>query len=186
MFKPKNFVLRRLLTFLGLVLLLTGCMYAAWLAGVLLLPEGVLRPYFTRLFAARVGEFNFTKILLANLFPFLGVQFMNLFRGRRWPGGLYVLPVFWILYGLILGTNSFVYAGQPVPLSISILWTRTGFMELFAYTLGYEATREWAIFQGFWQSRRIPGKNWQLQSQDWVYWGMGLFLLIIAVIREVQ
>ncbi len=177
--------MKRLFSFLGLVLLLTVSLYIAWIFSRLLLPEGLLRPYFTRLFTARVGELTFAKILLANLLPFFGVQFLNLFRGSRWPGGLYMMPIFWIIYGLSLGTNSFVYASQPVPLSISILWTRTGFTELMAYTLGYEATREWSIFQGFWQSRRIAGKKWRPQSQDWIYWGMGLFLLTIAAVREV-
>ncbi len=177
--------MKRLLNLLGLVFFLTISMYAAWIFSRLLLPEGLLRPYFTRLFTARVGELTFSKILLANLLPFFGVQFLNLFRGSRWPGGLYVLPIFWILYGLSLGTNSFVYAGQPVPLSLQILWTRTGFTELMAYTMGYEATRNWSIFQGFWQSQRIVGEKWHPQSQDGIYWGMGLVLLIIAAIREV-
>ncbi len=135
--------MKHLLSFLGLILLLTASLYVAWIFSWLLLPEGLLRPYFTRLFNTRVGELTFAKILLANLLPFFGVQFLNLFRGSRWTGGLYVLPIFWILYGLSLGTNSFIYAGQPVPLSVSILWTRTGFTELIAYTMGYEATRNW-------------------------------------------
>lgn len=177
--------MKRLLTLFGLVLLLTASLYAAWIFSRLLLPEGLLRPYLSRLFTARVGELIFVKILLANLLPFFGIQFMNLFRGSRWPGGLYILPVFWILYGLSLGTNSFVYAGQPVTLSISILWTRTGFTELLAYTMVYEASREWSIFQGFWQTQRIAGQKWHPQSQDWIYWGVGLFLLIIAAMREV-
>jgi len=98
------------------------------------MPEGLLRPYFSRLFETRMGELTFSKILLANLFPFLGVQFMNLYRGRRWPGGLYILPVFWILYGVSLGTNSFVYAGHPTHISISILGTQMGFTELRLYS----------------------------------------------------
>jgi hypothetical protein len=178
--------MKRLLTFLGLVFILTALMYGAWLLGKILLPEGLLRPYFSRLFETRVGEPTFTKILLANIFPFLGVQFMNLFRGRRWPGGLYILPVFWILYGVSLGTNSFVYAGQPIPFSISVLWTRMGFTELLAYTAGYEATREWALWEGFFLARRIVGKKWKPQMQDWIYWGVGVLLLVIAALREVQ
>ena len=177
--------MKRLLRFLGLIFLLTALMYSAWLIGKILLPEELLRPYFTRLFETRLGDLTFIKILLANLFPFLGVQFMNLFRGRRWPGGLYVLPVFWILYGVLLGTNSFVYAGQPIPLSISVLWTRMGFTELLAYTAGYEATREWALWEGFFLSRRIAGKRWKPQMQDWIYWGAGVLLLVIAALREV-
>ncbi len=178
--------MRRLLKFLGLVVMLTALMFGAWLISRILLPEGLLRPYFSRLFETRVGELTFIKILLANLFPFLGVQFMNLYQGHRWPGGLYILPIFWIVYGVLLGTNSFVYAGQPVPFSVSVLWTRMGFIELLAYTTGYEATREWALWEGFLRSRRINGKRWNPQIQDWIYWGVGLLLLIIGAWREVN
>jgi hypothetical protein len=178
--------MKRLLKFLSLVVILTTLMYAAWLISRILLPEGLLRPYFSRLFETRVGELTFLKILLANLLPFLGVQFMNLYQGRRWPGGLYILPIFWILYGVSLGTNSFVFAGQPVPFSVSVLWTRIGFTELLAYTAGYEATREWALWEGFGRSRRIEGKKWNPQRQDWIYWGVGLLLLVIAAWREVH
>jgi hypothetical protein len=162
-------------------------MFVAWFVSAALLPEGVFRPYFSRLFAARVGELTFTKIFLANLLPFLGIQFMNLFRVRRWAGGLYVLPVFWIIYGLLLGTNSFVFAGPPIPFSISILWARTGYMELLAYTAGYEASREWALWEqpGLGVRRRI-GKKWSPKIQDGVYWGVGVLLLVIAIMREVQ
>ncbi len=113
---------------------------------------------------------------------------MNLFKVGKTPGGLYVLPVFWILYGLLLGTNSFVFAADPVPFSISVLWTRTGFTELLAYTLGYEASREWALWeqQGLWRVRRLPDKKWNPQAQDLAYWLAGLLLLILAVTREVR
>jgi hypothetical protein len=178
--------MKRLLRFLGLVLVLTALMYGAWLIGKILLPEGLLRSYFSHLFETRVGELTSTKILLANLFPFLGVQFMNLFRGRRWPGGLYILPIFWILYGVSLGTNSFVYAGQPIPINISVLWSRMGFTELLAYTAGYEASREWALWEGFFRARRIVEKKWKPHIQDWIYWGVGILLLVIAALREVQ
>ena len=153
------------------------------------LPEGFLRPYFSRLFSARVGELTFWRVLLANLLiPFLGTQFMNLFRVGRYPGGLYVLPIFWVIYGLLLGTNSFVFADQPIPFSISVLWTRTGFNELLAYTAGYEASREWALWeqQGFWHARRLADKRWRPCVQDWVYWSAGFVLLVVAVAREVQ
>ncbi len=178
--------MKRLLKFLLLVFILTALMYTAWFLGRTLLPEGLLRPYFSRLFETRVGELTFPKILLANLLPFLGLQFMNLFRGRRWPGGLYILPIFWLIYGISLGTNSFVYAGQPVSFSISVLWTRVGFTELLAYTAGYEASREWALWEGFLRTRRINGKKWRPQIQDWIYWGVGVLLLILAALREVQ
>ena len=111
---------------------------------------------------------------------------MNLFRVGKYPGGIYVLPIFWILYGLLLGTNSFVFAGEPVPLSISVLWTRTGFNELLAYTLGYESSRDWALWkqQGLWKVNKLEGKTWNPQLDDLVYWTVGLVFLLIAVVRE--
>ncbi len=180
--------MKRFLLFLRLVLLLTALMFGIWWLSAMALPQGVLRPFFSRLLSERVGEFTFIGVLLANLFPFFGIQFMNLFRVGRHAGGLYVLPIFWILYGLLLGTNSFVFAGQPVAFSVSVLWMRTGFMELLAYTTVYEATRSWALWeqQGLWRVRRLAEKRWGPQMADWIYWIAGGVLLVIAVAREVQ
>jgi len=180
--------MNRLLSFLKLVLVLTCLMFATWLLSAALLPQGILRAYFAGRFSTLVGEMTVWKVFLANfLIGFLGVQFMNLFRVGKLPGGLFVLPVFWIIYGALLGTNSFVFADKPVPLSLSVLWTRTGFSELLAYTLGYEASRDWALWeqQGLWKARRLDGKSWTPTLQDWGYWGTGLLLLLFAVVREV-
>lgn len=164
--------------------MLTALMFGTWLVSAVLLPQGLFRPFFSRLFAERVGELTFARILLANLVPFFGVQFMNLFRVRRWAGGLYVLPIFWFLYGLLLGTNSFVFAGKPVPFSLSVLWTRSGFTELLAY----EASREWAVWEqpGLWAPPRRIGQGWRPQPQDWMYWGAGAVCLVLGAAREVQ
>ncbi len=181
--------MKRFIVFLRLAVVLTTLMFGTWYLSATFLPEGVLRSFFSSRFSAVVGEFTFWRVFLANfLAGFLGVQFMNLFRVGKWPGGLYVLPVFWIIYGLLLGTNSFVFAGAPVPFSISVLWTRTGFSELFAYTLGYEASRDWALWrqQGLWRVSRLDGKNWNPRIQDLAYWGAGLILLLVAVAREVS
>ncbi|MDQ7842682.1 MAG: hypothetical protein QN117_05795 [Armatimonadota bacterium] len=169
-------------------MVLTALMFGTWWLSRLTLPEGVFRPYFSRLFSARVGEFTFGRVFLANLVPFFGIQFMNLFQAGKYAGGLYVLPVFWILYGLLLGTNSFVFAGRPVTFSAAVLWTRTGFMELLAYTAAYEATRGWALWEqrGLWSVRRLREKRWSPQTGDWVYWIAALLLLLGAVAREVQ
>ena len=180
---------RRFVQFLVTVVILTSLLFGAWGLSASLLPEGIFRPYFSRLFATRVGEFTFWRVFLANLLlPFLGIQFMNLFRVGKLPGGLYVLPIFWILYGVLLGTNSFVFAEQKVPLSISVLWTRTGFTELLAYTAGYEASREWVLWEqhGLWRVHRLGDSKWKPSLSDWAYWSAGLLLLVIAVAREVQ
>ena len=181
--------MNRLLRFLGLVLTLTLLMYAVWFLSAHLLPEGLLRPFFTTRFASIVGKFTFWRVFLPNLVVgFLGVQFMNLFRVGRHAGGLYVLPIFWVIYGLLLGTNSFVFASTPVPLSLQVLWTRTGFSELLAYTLGYEASRGWAIWQqdGLWSAPRRIADRRRPTAEDLAYWIAGLLLLAVAVTREVS
>ncbi len=182
-----GYAMVRFLSFMRLVLVLTALMFVIGWLSALMLPEGVLRPYFSRLFSLRVEQFTFERVLLANLLPFFGIQYMNLFSVGKYAGGLYVLPVFWILYGLLLGTNSFVFADQPVAFSINVLWTRTGFTELLAYTMSYEATKGWALWeqQGFWKVRRFPGRRWKPQVEDWVYWTAALLFLGIAVAREV-
>ena len=180
--------MRRLISFLRLILILTAMLFGTWVVSAALLPEGILRPYFSRLFAGRVGNFAFGPVFIANLLPFFGLQFMNLFRVGKHVGGLYVLPVFWLIVGILYGTNSFVFAGEPVPFSVSVLWTRTGFTELLAYTFGYEASREWAVWEqrGLWQVRRLPDRTFAPRASDWIYWISGLALLIIAAAREVQ
>ena len=178
--------MKRFLALVRLVVILTVLLFGAWLLSETLLPEGILRGYFSRLFAGRVSEFTWIKILLANLLPFLGVQFMNLFRVGGHAGGTYVLPLFWILYGVSLGTNSFVFAGERVPFSLAILWERTGFTELLAYTLGYEASRDWALWQGSWRVSRLPNRGRRFRAQDVFYWCAGLLLLILSAAREVS
>jgi hypothetical protein len=178
----------RLLRFLALVLVLTLLMYGAWYLSARLLPEGLLRPFFVGRFSNVVGEFTFWRVFLANLVVgFLGVQFMNLFRVGRHAGGLYVLPIFWLIYGLLLGTNSFVFAGAPVPLSLDVLWTRTGFSELAAYMLGYEASRGWAVWaqESLWSAPRRLADRRRPTAEDLAYWITGLLLLIVAVAREI-
>ena len=180
--------MKRFLAFLRLVLVLTTLMFSTWLLSMAILPQGLLRPYFSRLFSARVNEFAFGPVLLANLLPFFGVQFMNLFRVGKLAGGLYILPIFWIIVGLLYGTNSFVFADRPVAFSITVVWARTGFMELLAYTTGYEATKGWWLWEqrGLLNTPRLTDKHWKLHKEDGVYWIVGLLLLVFAAAREVQ
>jgi hypothetical protein len=179
----------RLLSFLKLVLMLTVLMFSTWYLGATFLPSGVLRSFFSNRFLSVAGEFTFWKVFLANLLlGFLGIQFMNLFRVGKHAGGLYILPMFWVIYGLLLGTNSFVFAGDPVPFSLAILWTRTGFSELLAYTFGYEASREWTLWEqaGLWAAPRLAERKWRPRAEDMAYWVAGFLLLIFAVAREVR
>lgn len=113
---------------------------------------------------------------------------MNLFRIKKNPGGLFILVEFWIIYGLLLGTNSFILINEPVPFSISVLWQHTGFNELVAYTIGYAASANWSLWdqQGIWRSYRISDKKWEPTKEDIIYWFIGLAVLIVAMVREMM
>lgn len=180
--------MQRFLSFLKLVFILTALMFASWYLSAIFLPQGILRAYFSRLFSSRVGELTFSRVFVANLLPFFGIQFMNLFRVGKHPGGLYLLPIFWGLVGILYGTNSFVYATGPIPFSISVLWTRTAFNELLAYTLSYEASLEWAQWEqkGLWRVKQLTNQRWKPTSQDMLYWFGGVIFLVVAVWREVR
>jgi hypothetical protein len=162
-------------------------MFVIWLFSNHLLPQGIFRPLFLRLFSARVRDSSFWPVLFANLLPFFGLQFMNLFQVNRSPGGLLILPIFWVILGLLYGTNSFVFAAEPIPFSSSVLWTRSGFNELLAYAFAFEASRPWAVWRqdGLFHSPRSNENRAQPTIEDFVYWIIGLVLLTIAVFREV-
>jgi hypothetical protein len=69
---------------------------------------------------------------------------------------------------------------------VDVLWTRTGFGELVAYTLGYEASGRWAVWaqESLSAPRRLA--DWHRPiAHDLAYWTAGLALLIAAVAREV-
>lgn len=184
--------MRRLLSLLKLILILTLLMFLSWYLSARFLPNEVLHSYFSHIFEVNPitnGKFTFWGIFVSNfVIGFVGIQFMNLFKVKKIPGGLFILPLFWIIYGVLLGTNSFIYAKDSIPFSISVLWERTGFNELVAYTFGYVATYNWALWeqQSLWGAYRIPNKRWKPQKQDVIYWCIGLFLLVIAMIREMS
>ena len=175
---------RRLLHFVALVSILTALMFTSWVISRAVLPQRFLAPYFSSLFLARVGELAWWRIFLANILPFLVIHFMNLYRVRGIPGGMYVLPIFWALLGVIYGTNSFIFPGQPIALSLSVVWQRTGVSELAAYTFGYEASRFWQLWEGAWNPRRIPASRWAISRADSVFLIAGLLALLFSASRE--
>jgi hypothetical protein len=186
----------RLLRFLGLVLVLTLLMYGAWILSACLLPEGLLQRFFVGRFSNVVGEFTFWKVFLANLVVgFLGVQFMNLFRVGKHAGGLYVLPVFWLIFSAFSTPDLGI--GKPVlcafctlsgsKFAASYLTLRRNISELVAYTLGYEASRGWAVWrqEGLCSAPRPLADRRRPTAEDIAYWSAGLLLLVVAVTREV-
>jgi hypothetical protein len=133
----------RFAALLGLGLLI---FLAAWAAGYGLLPEGALRgrSAAAALAGATVAPSfwaEWGRLLAVNLLmSMLIVVFSSLLRLHGYPLG-YLIPLVWFLtYGLSLGTNSFsIPLPQRMAPSLAVLG-RSGLYELAAYTLVAAAT----------------------------------------------
>lgn len=113
--------------------------FGAWAASLAWLPEYL----FLRLPNPTIGtcEANAAqalRIFIWNLTLTGGlVVFSSLFAVGRFPYGYTVPWLTFAIYGGMLGTNSSLCEdlSNPLPLSISVLWTRAGFREIAGYLL---------------------------------------------------
>ncbi|MGQ9543111.1 MAG: hypothetical protein ACUVTM_03330 [Candidatus Bathyarchaeia archaeon] len=120
-------------------------MYVSWMFSYRALPEGVLCGKFlvSRLEIMTYELLStFSRIFSYNLLLVcLPLVTSNMFKVRGLPLGYLLLEYHWMLYGMLLGTNSFLI---PSPLriqpSIDTLTYGVGLYELTAYTLMVAAT----------------------------------------------
>ncbi|MBP2019300.1 hypothetical protein J2Z79_002727 [Symbiobacterium terraclitae] len=166
--------------------------WGAWWAGYLWLPEGALRgssgasvlpidhlPPVPRTLA--VIAWNLLWMLLF-------AAAANLVQVRRWPLGLTAVLAMWVIYGLLLGTNSFAVPlpERPSP-SVALVLQRSGFMELAAYLITAIATAPIArLRQAGWLSGRteriIPEP---LSAGHRLLLALAVLLVVAGAVREV-
>ncbi|MDD4363971.1 MAG: hypothetical protein PHD33_07195, partial [Atribacterota bacterium] len=101
----------------------------------------------------------------------------------------YLIPLVWmIMYGSILGSNSF-----SIPLEESMtptlsVFTRSGLYEMMAGTLFAVATYSISVNQSdsfFSRSKPIPkDKKTSLKKENWISIGIAVFILAGAALRE--
>jgi hypothetical protein len=125
---------------LGFVILLL-----TWIFSFRILPEGVVRgssgAYFVPVKAENTTE-TFARIFLWNLclgcFP---IAIGNIVRVKGVPLGYLLTFYHWGIYGVLLGTNSFVIPGPGrfIP-SLITLFYGSGMYEISSYTLISSAT----------------------------------------------
>jgi len=135
-------VLRR---FLALWTLGFVCMYAAWSISYRALPDGILCGKFLVSQVQIITQellSTFSRILAYNIFfACVPLILANLVRVKGIPLGYVLASYHWILYGTLLGTNSFLI---PTPSRLlptaEILLYGTGIYEITAYTLIAAAT----------------------------------------------
>ncbi len=140
--------------------------FLAWIAGYLILPQGTLRGKLpgTGLLGEDIDVLStFLKILLFN-FLIGGIVFSlcNLFRVGDVPLGYVAIWLDILVFGLLKGTNSFIYPYETI-LASFIGFLRTGLWEFSAYILMTCSTVNFAIYrQESWLSGKVTRiKQWQ-------------------------
>lgn len=140
--------------------------FLAWIAGYLILPQGALRGKLpgTVLLGEDIDVLStFLKIFLFN-FLIGGIVFSlcNLFRVGDVPLGYVAIWLDILVFGLLKGTNSFIYPYETM-LASFIGFLRTGLWEFSAYILMTCSTVNFAIYrQESWLSGKVTRiKQWQ-------------------------
>jgi hypothetical protein len=181
-----------MVTFAGLLGVAQVLFWTAWWVAYRILPEGALRG---RTGAAALPLEHLEPVpralavlawnaLTAGAF----VAGANLWRVRRLPLGFVPAVTYWILYGLMLGSNSFALplTERPAP-SLAVLLGRSGILELTAYLLVAAATADRArwLQEGWWGGRV---RRLEPRPLGAVHRGMVLLaavLLVAGAVREV-
>ncbi len=165
----------------------------AWFLSFYLLPEGVLRD---TSFAAKLAGSDVSssigkelvRIFAVNLFMgVLIVAFNFSFRINGIPLGYVIPPAWFLLYGLILGSNSFTLAlTERVGPSFLVL-QRSGLYELAAFTLITVATYNISRFEIkklFVTNPEKINTSVKLQPQQFIGLIAALLILFFSNLRE--
>lgn len=166
--------------------------WGAWWAGYLWLPEGALRGSSgaSMLPIDHLPPVSRTLAVIAwnLLWMLLFAAGANLMQVRRWPLGLTAVLAMWLIYGLVLGTNSFAVPlpARPSP-SLALVLQRSGFLELSAYLLTALATAPIARWrQDGWLSGRMERiAPAPLAPRDRLLLALAVLLVGTGAMREV-
>jgi hypothetical protein len=166
--------------------------FVAWVAGYLILPQGALRGKLpgTGLLGEDIDVIStFLKILLFN-FLIGGIVFSlcNLFRVGDVPLGYVAIWLDILVFGLLKGTNSFIYPYETMTASF-IGFLRTGLWEFSAYILMTCSTVNFAIYrQESWSSGRVTRiKQWnnvELSKAEKGTYLIGVIVLLLSAFLE--
>lgn len=182
-----------LVRFGGLYLLGFVFFLGTWHLGYHLLPEGALKG--SSIAAQAAGEEvsgtlagELIRILLINVIMGTMIVSFNLaLRINKFPLG-YLVPMVWfILYGLILGSNSFsIPMDRRMGPSFNVI-QRSGIYEMAAYTLIAVATFNISRFEikklFLTNPERTAGPS-RFRRQQYVALAVGLLVLFLSNVRE--
>jgi len=182
--------------FAGLLAIAALLFVAAWYAGYHLLPEGVLRS--KNAAAAAVGGtvapnvlMEWLPMVLWNVGVGCGLVVLGniALRINGYPLGYLAPLVNVVIYGLVIGSNSFaIPMAQRLAPSLAVL-ERAGPYEFAAYLLVAAATASlsrWEIkrFMRTNPERVLPPPRLALTAGQWAAVGLALALILLAAWRE--
>jgi hypothetical protein len=175
---------------IGLVIL-----FGVWAVSLAWLPEGfflfVPAPSIT---SCEQEVSQIWRTFIWNLILTGGLTaFASLFALRHFPLGYIVPWIVFALYGGALGTNSFQCPNPegPLPMSLSILWTRAGFREAAGYLLIAAALANQYLWRqpSFFLTRIERVRSWSefKLNLDFIF-GLctGIFLLAWGAVVEIM
>lgn len=180
-----------------LSLYLTGILLflVAWTLSYLLLPEGIIQG---KNLASQIsgGEAatsmakEFIKIFAYNLFACSLIIAANLtLKIKEYPLG-YLIPLIWfIMYGMMLGTNSFTISiGEPMRPSFAVI-KRSGIYEIMAYCMIAAATYSLSRnkMEKLFTRKSVPIREEfrdPIQKAEWITIGISIFILLLSNLRE--
>lgn len=166
--------------------------FLAWAVSYLLLPQGILRGRLpgTALFGEDVDVFStFLKIFFFN-FLMGGIAFSlcNLVKVGKIPLGIVPIWLEMILFGLLKGTDSFIYPYASM-LASFIGFLRTGLWESTALILMTCSTSNIVMYQQeSWKSGRLTKirqrKDLKLTRSEKGTYLIGVMIILISALTE--
>jgi len=174
---------------IGLVLF-----FISWTISYYLLPEGMLRgvgilPKLAGNAAASRIEYEFIRIFLINLFGCTIIIIGNYILRVSFFSFGYLVPLAWmIMYGVVLGTNSFSISLEEAMAPTLAIFRRSGLYEMMAGALFAVATNTISINSSesfFSSSKPVPkDKRVPMNKEQWVAVGIAVLTLAVAALRE--
>lgn len=179
--------------FFGLYLIGLLLFIAAWYIGYCFLPEGIMRG--TNLASKLAGSDisvsireELTRIFVVNLLMSMVIILFNLsIRINKIPLGYLIPPIWFLLYGFILGSNSFTFAmTERIAPSLAVMG-RSGLYELAAYTLITVSTYNISKFEIKALFKTNPEKINKpiiIQRQQYIGLIIAVLILLFSNIKE--
>ena len=180
--------------FISLYLLGLALFFASWTLSYLFLPEGLIRGLspLTQMAGDKAADSLLKEFLIifgVNLIGFLAIILGNYILRVRTISFGYLIPLAWMMmYGLILGTNSFsIPLAEPMAPTLAV-FERSGLYEMAAAVLFAVATNSIsANHSGTFRSpsKPVPRQDRSsLKTEQWIAVALSVLILAAAAFRE--